>query len=105
MTLFPDAAYFNAFSIKFEKIWWMASRFRIHISGRDCVLNHEFDFIRPCHFTEAFQRILQQFFGADPLNVEPMLARFDAGQREQVFRKAGHPGRVLADDFQKSPRT
>ena len=74
---------------------------RIHISGRDCILNHEFDFIRPCHFTKAFQRILQKFFGAHPLDIESMLARFDAGQREQVLRKAGHPGRVLADDLQK----
>ena len=61
------------------------------------------NFVRPRHFAKAFQGILQQFFWADPLDIEPLLARFDPGQGQQIFRQASHAGRVLADDFHKLP--
>jgi len=58
---------------------------RIHLAAGNRVLNRQFNVIRPRHFAKTFQRVLQQFFGANPLDAEPLLARFDAGQRQQVF--------------------
>ena len=60
---------------------------RIHMASGNSVLNHQFDTkldsVGSRHFAKALQGILQQFFRADPLDIEPLLARFDAGQSQQ----------------------
>jgi len=52
-------------------------------------------------FAKALFSVVKEFGRRDGLGVETSFAGFDAGQREQVFREAGHAGGILADDFQK----
>src|SRR6202522_4888442 len=66
---------------------------RIHAGVDRRILNYQFDAIRPRHFAEALERILQQLLHADGLNVESLLARLNPRQRQQVLRKPRHEKR------------
>ena len=96
MTFFPDAAYFNAFSIRFENIWWMASRSSLPLETEFSTISS--NIMRARHLAEALQRILQQFFDS---RCTSNLCSPDSTRAEiqQVFRKARHAGRVLANDL------